>query len=448
MNVCKEKVFVLTHILILFSLVLWMFWYVSYNLSQISNLFFIILLAIYLFLYGISFYEKFKNLKISLISVSLIFLSLELFSQIGVRNHWLDKDSFRPVEKFHFNPFPEFSQAHASFDQNSGYKWNQGKATVEKFAGEELIFRNTFKGNNYGFHSSIDFTSKKSPNFKRWIVFGDSFTDGYFLNKNWVDQMNQMYKEDSIPTELYSFSINGGGMRNWYQIYQNIIRSKFEYDGVIFAVFGNDLMRDFFVLHQDAEHELYKYYIHIPNQKEVDLDLKNEVNAQLDFIPLFKGDFIYTSKICNFILREYFNKKYQFSYKNAQSDLLHKFIKSDDSLKINEEYMENKYHGNYQFLMGMIDSLKIQNKQVLLLSIPELYGLKMNVSGHSTQIQKELNCIANQQKLIFIDGYQLLISPKKKSLDSFYFKNDGHWNQAGSDEFALQLYNKNYFLFN
>src|SRR5690606_19137181 len=133
---------------------------------------------------------------------------------------------------------------------------------------------------------------------------GDSFTDGYFLRKNWVDQVNEMYRKDSIPIELYSFSVNGGGIRNWYQIYQNIIRSKFEFDGVIFAVFGNDLMRDFFVLHQDAEHELYKYYIHIPNQKEVDLDLKNEVNAQLDFIPLFKGDFIYTSKICNFILRE------------------------------------------------------------------------------------------------------------------------------------------------
>lgn len=448
MNVCKEKVFVLTHILILFSLVLWMFWYVSYNLSQISNLFFIILLAIYLFLYGISFYEKFKNLKISLISVSLIFLSLELFSQIGVRNHWLDKDSFRPVEKFHFNPFPEFSQAHASFDQNSGYKWNQGKATVEKFAGEELIFRNTFKGNNYGFHSSIDFTSKKSPNFKRWIVFGDSFTDGYFLNKNWVDQMNQMYKEDSIPTELYSFSINGGGMRNWYQIYQNIIRSKFEYDGVIFAVFGNDLKRDFFVLHQKGDKELYKYYTHIPSQNEVDLDLKRSYNNHQDFNQLFKSEFIYTSLVGNFILRKYLKNKFNSIYKKSQSVLQNEFLMSNDKDGINKEFLAKKYQNNFQLFTDLINSLKSEKKQVLILSIPELSGLKMNLNGNQTQIQKELNWIAHHEQVGFIDGYQMMISSKIKSLDSFYFNNDGHWNQVGSDEFALQLYKKSYSLLN
>jgi hypothetical protein len=448
MIMSKLKISISIHSIIIFSLILWLSWYFSYDLSELNNLLFVIPFGVYLILYVISFFEKFKNIKISLISVSLIFLFLEVLSQIGVSIGWLNTERFSSVKQFYMSPFPQFNQVHAKFNRNIGFEWSQQQATVFKYAGEKLIFKNTFKGNNYGFHSSIDFTPQKLLNVKRWIVFGDSFTDGYFLQTTWVDKMNEMYRKDSVPIEFYSFSVNGGGVRNWNQIFHQIVDSNFEFDGVVFAVFGNDLMRDFFVLHQDKKQELYKYYDYIPSQKEVDFDLKNSLNSNLDYIHLFKKKVIYTSRICNFILRKLLNKKYRDFYKNEQSGLQNEFIMSNDTVEISEEYLEKKYKKNFALFMAFINTLKIQNKQVALLSIPELDGLNMNVNGQLTQIQKELIWIANQQKLGFIDGYQLMINSKIKSLDSFYFKNDGHWNQLGSNEFALQFYKKNHSLLN
>jgi hypothetical protein len=98
--------------------------------------------------------------------------------------------------------------------------------------------------------------------------------------------------------------------------------------------------------------------------------------------------------------------------------------------------------------MELINTIKGQDKEVVLLSIPELNGLKMNLKDQKTQIQKELYWIASQNELTLIDGYQLMIHSAVKSLDSLYFKNDGHWNQVGTNEFALQFYKKNQFLLN
>jgi hypothetical protein len=448
MIMSKLKISISIHSIIIFSLILWLSWYFSYDLSELNNLLFVIPFGVYLILYVISFFEKFKNIKISLISVSLIFLFLEVLSQIGVSIGWLNTERFSSVKQFYMSPFPQFNQVHAKFNRNIGFEWSQQQATVFKYAGEKLIFKNTFKGNNYGFHTAIDFSPKKSPNVKRWIVFGDSFTDGYFLQRTWVDEINTMYKEDSILVELYSFSVNGGGVRNWNQIYHEIIDSNFEFDGVIFAVFGNDLKRKFFVLHQDEDHELYKYYDHIPSQEEVDLDLKKSLNNDLGFMHLFKKEFIYTSKICNYIFRKFLEKQFHTYYTYNQNALQNEFITSNDTLIINEKYLTDKYQNNFQVFMELINTIKGQDKEVVLLSIPELNGLKMNLKDQKTQIQKELYWIASQNELTLIDGYQLMIHSAVKSLDSLYFKNDGHWNQVGTNEFALQFYKKNQFLLN
>ncbi|HUH75711.1 MAG TPA: hypothetical protein VLZ75_15050 [Chitinophagales bacterium] len=444
----KLKTTILIHAIILLSPILWLSWYISYDLSKLNKLFFLIPFATYLFIYVISFYKRFADTKLVLISISLIFLFIELVALIGVKSSYLDSDRFRPVEQFYLSPYPHFNHKHGSFNSKIGFQWNQQEATVYKYAGEELVFNNTFKGNNYGFHTAIDFSPKKSPNVKRWIVFGDSFTDGYFLQRTWVDEINTMYKEDSILVELYSFSVNGGGIRNWNQIYHEIIDSNFEFDGVIFAVFGNDLKRKFFVLHQDEDHELYKYYDDIPSQEEVDLDLKKSLNNDLDFMHLFKKEFIYTSKICNYIFRKFLEKQFHTYYTYNQNALQNEFIISNDTLIINEKYLTDKYQNNFQLFMELINTIKDQNKEVVLLSIPELNGLKMNLKDQKTQIQKELYWIASQNELTLIDGYQLMIHSGVKSLDSLYFKNDGHWNQVGSNEFALQFYKKNQFLLN
>lgn len=227
-----------------------------------------------------------------------------------------------------------------------------------------------------------------------------------------------------------------------------MIQENFEFDGVIFAVFGNDIKRNFFVLHQDEEHELYKYYEHIPNQKEVDSDLENTLNSDLNFIQLYKMNFIFTSKICNFIFRKFLEKKFYTYYLNGQNALHDEFLKSKDSIEINHEFLIKKYDNNFQIFTDLINILKVQNKPIVLLSIPELYGLKMNLKEQKTQIQKELKWIAHQQEIRFVDGYQLMIHSEVKSLDSLYFRNDGHWNQVGSNEFAIQLYKINYFLLN
>lgn len=104
------------------------------------------------------------------------------------------------------------------------------------------------EGNNLGFPDNNDFFPENGDStIKRIAVLGDSFTASQFTNQSWVDLIEKMLNEkyeDSVV--LMNFSVDGGGLGNWSSIIENIIiKDSFELDGIIFAILGDDLDREF-----------------------------------------------------------------------------------------------------------------------------------------------------------------------------------------------------------
>ena len=79
-----------------------------------------------------------------------------------------------------------------------------------------------FRGNNLGVPDDDDFSPRRGEtNRKRYVVFGDSFSSGLYMKRNWPEVAEAISEQQGSPVELLNFSI----------------------DGVIFAVFGSDLSR-------------------------------------------------------------------------------------------------------------------------------------------------------------------------------------------------------------
>ncbi|MCO5249560.1 MAG: hypothetical protein M9887_11515 [Chitinophagales bacterium] len=367
---------------------------------------------------------------------------IELIIRLGTLSQVLSNEKFAPVERFVFDKLPFYEENSVSFDSIAGYRWNESGVTVQKQAMEATVFENTFRGNNYGMHSKREYLPKKQhPNIKRWIVFGDSFTDAYFLRNNWVDVVDSLFRQSADSTELYSFSINGGGIKNWYQIYNQLVYPNFEFDGVVFAVFGNDLDRDFFVMNQIGKKTLQKYYDTIPNYFTVSVDTKSISTNDNQKVLIFDHyQYLYISRFYNYLYRRYLEIKYYFSYKKSTKDLMTRYIHPIKS-EINEEYFKTKYGEKYFLIVDLLEKISQSGKTIILVSIPEEYGLSLNGKGKATAIQSELIWLSQKYNTKYIDGYKLLL--KSTNTDSQFISFDGHWTQATSDSFAIQVY-KNY----
>lgn len=382
-------------------------------------------------------------MRILLFSFSCSILVIELIIRLGILSQVLSNEKFTPIERFVFNKLPFYGENSVSFDSIIGYRWSESGVTVQKQAMEVTVFKNTFRGNNYGMHSTQNYYPlKQDTAIKRWIVFGDSFTDGYFLRNNWVDALDSLFKQSGKNVELYSFSINGGGIKNWYQIYNQLILSNFEYDGVIFAVFGNDLDRDFFVMHQISEKTLHKYYDTIPNYSIVDNDTKSiNTDDSQKALTFEHHQYLYISRFYNYLYRKYLEVKYYASFKESTEDLIERYIQPTE-IEINAKYMSDKYQDKYFMITDLLDNIKQSDKSIILISIPEEYGLKINKQRKKTAIQSELFWLSQKYGVKYIDGYELLLEAHTP-IHSWFIPFDGHWKQTASDTFAIQVY-KNY----
>ncbi len=391
-------------------------------------------------LLSVSLFLRTALLRLSLMSFSVFILLVELLLFLGVKTKVLSTHRFQPVTDFYFDKLPVFSESSVSFDSVLGYRWNRDSVTVRKFAMETMVFENTFKGNNFGQHSSREYFQRKSSNHvKRWIIFGDSFTDAYFLKRGWVDVLDSLYKASEDSVELYSFSVNGGGIKNWYQIFTRFLESDFEYDGVVFAVFGNDLARDFFVMHQDSGKTLSQYYGTPPDMDMVKMDLnenkriinENNIHSEVD-------SRWYVSRTLNYVYRTCLEIKYYRSLKNSTQDLREQFIQPAD-LRLDDKYFIKKYGDKYYLFAQMLLSLKHSHKSVAAISIPDEYGLSLNRASKTTSVQQELSWISKEFGLTYIDGYHLLLKYTSDNVEAF-IPLDGHWNQHTSDSFAKAIY--------
>src|SRR3972149_4582880 len=111
------------------------------------------------------------------------------------------------------------------FDSIRGYRLERTPSRTARITNGIIEYIGQLQGNNMGFPDREDFTAKRlNLKGRRFAVFGDSFTER--------------------PLELLNFSIDGGGLANWWSVLTRIVKAEgYEIDGVVFVVFPPDLLR-------------------------------------------------------------------------------------------------------------------------------------------------------------------------------------------------------------
>lgn len=131
-----------------------------------------------------------------------------------------------------------------SFDPILGYALSSQPARIATVASNGVIeTTGTIRGNNLGFPDDHDFTPQRDdPTRVRVAVFGDSFTAGYYAPRSWPE----VAEERAPQIDFMNFAVDGGGLVNWWSVVtRHLAPQRYELDGVVFAVFGDDLRRRF-----------------------------------------------------------------------------------------------------------------------------------------------------------------------------------------------------------
>jgi hypothetical protein len=134
------------------------------------------------------------------------------------------------------------------FDPVRGARLSATPARIVCIASNGSIeTRGRYFGNNQGFPDRDDFHPKRGdPATLRFAVFGDSFSHAQFFDTNWPDRTEDLAREAGRKLELLNFSLDGAGLLNWASVLTRFVEPQgYELDGVIFAVWGNDLDRHF-----------------------------------------------------------------------------------------------------------------------------------------------------------------------------------------------------------
>jgi hypothetical protein len=387
---------------------------------------------------------KIKIIKICFKTICFI-LVLELLVQLGVWVHIIPY--FHPLDNayYNFNLVPYFSKPCCAQDTISGFRWLNTEAQVLKICRGKIVFRQTIHANNAGFISPSNFEpQKRDSTVFRWLIFGDSFTDGYFLSNNWPSAVTEILQSRNISSiELHSFALNGSGIKTWSRIFEWLNKNNYEYDGIILACFGNDLSRDYFVMQHQNEYCFYGWSDSLYPNVYASLQKEKKI---VDFPSAAKPDELLAGRQTNttaqLLLPYYFHLLYtdikqNLLLKSQAGDLYKKHILPDNKQLPDNKYLQYKYgKERYGMLQNLLALCRQKNKRIILASVPEEKGVGYTKAGGAIQLNRELIFLAAQYHALFFDGYKVFAKTREKEL---YLPYDGHWNQQGSDLFARQI---------
>lgn len=358
--------------------------------------------------------------------------------------------------------FESISKQNIVYDKIRGFKFLPGKARTVLINNNEIEFDVNFSINNVGIPSKKDYFFKKDKNTFRYIVFGDSFTQGYFLEKNWPDFLNK--ELDSKKIEFYNFAVDAGGLMNWHNIYFNEIINNYEYDGIIIASFGNNFDRNFWVMHPNYQSNTIKagYLKNIPKNIE---DL--ETNYSIQSYPGLYKPVSETDSILNYMesrifqlqpLHFYFYKFIRAKINNAKNVLFvkkeinnfrKKFVKNIDIESYEIQDFKTRYGENkFKLLDQILTHAKENRKEVILANVPDKLAIIDGVSdcivdflnNNPTNILvSEMYFLSKYYDTKYFNGYEIFDNMPIDSLNNYWFAYDGHWNQKGSNLFAKKI---------
>ena len=350
--------------------------------------------------------------------------------------------------------FGLFNGACAEYDSISGYRWLQKDCRVFKMVNREVVFDQRFSGNNMGYISVKNYTYQKpDERTRRYLVFGDSFTAAEFLQQAFPDRaealLNARIDTSKQKFQLYSFAVDGGGLFNWHRIFKHDILPNYEFDGIILALWGDDIDRNFFIMHHTDSIAYGQYFTQIPRSlpdleqnylpkmwhaaeivSDADLDARLEKLRQSKLN--FAAPDLYFLMQCydafghfRYLRRKKYYEQQHFSERKAD---LKYFDKAEFIVRHGKE--------RWQKLHFMLDYCRQNDKEIIVAALPYLPSIR---KGELNMAQTEAAFIANYFDGQYFDGFDAYADFSNEELQNCFLKYDIHWNQQGSDIFAELL---------
>ena len=346
---------------------------------------------------------------------SLLFVNRIIYPPTG---GWFFENSGRTI---HFCPV-------------RGYKLTTSPSRMGRVAKGQIEHLGVLRGNSQGFPDEDDFAAARSdPSVKRIAVFGDSFSSSQFLLQNWPDAVERLAGRSGAPIQLLNFSVDGGGLANWWSILTKIVQEQnYEIDGLIFAVFRNDLYRSF-AISDDRGYSRHMFaYVkswnpddwpkNLAQAKAILKPTDGYVVSQEQFPKALSGDWHPEERPLGF----YFSVLLM----NKAREL---FFGQGDRTKRKGSPL---FNSQQEAMIADIAAFARSNSlPVIVIHVPCRPCLltKRPVPDSTHQFAQRLNAT-------FIDGSRAFAGLSNHQIRSHWHPYDGHWNQTGSDRFARFAY--------
>jgi len=326
----------------------------------------------------------------------------------------------------------ENSCATVNFDAVRGYRLGAMPARSTRITNGVIEYVGVIRGNNDGFPDRDDFHARR-PNShgKRFVVLGDSFTAGQYLAQNWPDFVEDRTRDSDTPVELLNFSLEAGGLANWWSVLTRIIEpEKYQIDGVIFAAWGDDLDRRFVFMEHGG-------YARPMKGRSASWDprsypaTREEAHSEVHELP---GYIVTTEEFDRALAHRPWRRFPFLARRGIQLVQMaaHRMVLPQ---RRNDELDEGSEERARQSLFADIRrSIRAMGVPVMVVSLPARESLtRMGQTSDADNGKREFAKLLDAE---FIDGSLAFKGLTKEEIRDHWLPFDGHWAQKGSDRFG------------
>jgi hypothetical protein len=321
------------------------------------------------------------------------------------------------------------TQAQYSPDSVSGFRVQGQEIRFCRIVNNKIAYDNAnykLTTNRQGYNSKHDFAEISNDSLTRMLWMGDSFSAGLYLKHTIADRLEYWLRFKGIPREVFNYSIDGGGIKNWYQMYVRQGLSELPHQDLVLAIFADNLNRDFAIARTTDEHiefgrtELPQgdWSLWLAQQERVFKPILHRLSIEAaDSMVAYASG----APVC---------------------------MGFRQGLQIERWWLQWLYYRNPNAMiqqgpdaMGMLTEIanicEKKGRKLTLLSVPDISIYQGN--GVNNAHHRMLDSISKRLGCEYINGYEAWAHFPSSLVPGLYLQGDRHWNQRGSDWMAFWL---------
>jgi hypothetical protein len=316
------------------------------------------------------------------------------------------------------------------FDPVRGYRLTSKPARWARITYGEIEYCDTLRGNNEGFPDEDDFFPARSDDTTyRYAVLGDSFSSAQFMRRNWPDRAEDSMNNNGQQWELLNFSVSGAGLANWWSIlFHHIQTQEYELDGIIFAVYDDPLRGDLYRGFTGADRrESIAYFFQLSNWDPATWPKSyEEALPYFGVLPIYILNHDRFQSTLDGDWRPDLPRPWRFY---ATRRLLSLLNKPDTTPPPQPHVFRDEMKA---LALEIATYCRNHNLKPIVARVPSKESA-LDFEEPSKDII-EFTSILNAELL---DGLKAFEGLSRNEIAQCYYPYDGHWNQKGSDRFAI-----------